>query len=154
MDEIIEIVCGHTMTVELLAKQMMAGRVKPEKMLEKLKNGGISDSGKEKVRTAKDGDISVHSTYEHVQALFDLSELGESEKYVLANLSLIPYTGISAELFCEWCEIDNFDVINNLVVEGWIRWDKEKDYISLHPVISTCLQGIVSINNSYVILLS
>ena len=140
VEEIIEIVCGHTMTIELLAKQMMAGRVKPEKMLEKLKNGGISESGKEKVRIAKDGDFSPHNTYEHIQALFDLSEIDEDEKYVLANLSLIPHTGISAELFCEWCEIEDFDVINNLAIEGWIRWDKEKDYISLHPIIGYICQ--------------
>lgn len=136
VDEIIDIVCGHTMTVELLAKQMMAGRVKPQKMLEKLKNGGISESGKEKVRTAKDGNLAMQNTYGHIQALFDLSELDEDEKYILANLSLIPHTGISADLFAEWCEIEDFDTINKLAVQGWIRWDREKDYISVHPVIA------------------
>ena len=136
IDEIIEIVCGHTMTVELLAKQMMAGRVSPEKMLEKLKNGGIGESGKEKVRTAKDGNLKAQSTFDHIQALFDLSELDEDEKYVLANLSLIPYTGISTELFCEWCEIDGFDTINSLAMDGWVRQDKERDYISVHPLLS------------------
>ena len=136
VNEIIEIVCGHTMTVELLAKQMMAGRVKPEKMLEKLKSGGISESGKEKVSHANEhGKISRENTYDHIQALFDLSDLGEAEKYVLANLSLIPHTGIPAELFKDWCEIEDFDTINKLAIEGWIRWDKGKDYISIHPVI-------------------
>lgn len=141
VDEIIEIVCGHTMTVELLAKQMMAGRVKPEKMLGKLKGGGISESGKEKVfHVNEKGEISRENTYDHIQALFDLSDLDKDEKYVLANLSLIPHTGIPAELFGEWCEFDNFDTINNLAAEGWIRWDKEKDYISLHPVVSEIFQ--------------
>ena len=136
VDEIIEIVCGHTMTVELLAKQMMAGRVKPEKMLDKLKNGGVSDSGKEKVRTAKDGKLVIQSTSDHIQALFDLSELDEDEKYVLDNLALVPHTGIAANLFCKWCEIGGFDTINELVVEGWVRWDRERDYISLHSLLS------------------
>ena len=141
VDEIIEIVDGHTMTVELLAKQMMAGRVKPEKMLEKLKSGGISESGKEKVSHANEkGEISQENTYDHIQALFDLSDLDEDEKYILANLSLIPHTGIPAELFKEWCEIEDFNIINNLSIEGWIRWNKEKDYISLHPVISEIFQ--------------
>ena len=136
VDEIIEIVCRHTMTVELLAKQMMAGRVNPEKMLDKLKGGGISESGKEKVRTSKDGKCTMQSTYYHIQALFDFSELDENKKNILANLALIPYTGISAELFKEWCELGDFDTINRLVMEGWIRWDKKKDFISLHPVIA------------------
>jgi len=152
VDEIIDIVCGHTMTVELLAKQMMAGRVKPQKMLEKLKNGGISESGKEKVRTAKDGNLAMQNTYGHIQALFDLSELDEDEKYVLANLSLIPHTGISADLFGEWCEIEDFDTINKLAVQGWIRWDKERDYISLHTLISNILHNEHNIQDVQVLI--
>ena len=136
VEEIIEIVCGHTMTVELLAKQMKAGRVKPEKMLEKLKTGGISESGKEKVGTIKDGNVAMQSTYDHIQKLFDLSGLSEDEQYILANLSLIPFTGVSTELFYEWCELETHDTINSLVTEGWIRHDKAEDEISLHPVIS------------------
>ena len=149
VDEIIEIVCGHTMTVELLAKQMMAGRVKPEKMLDKLKNGGVSDSGKEKVRTAKDGKLVIQSTSDHIQALFDLSELDEDEKYVLANLSLIPYTGIPTELFYNWCELEDYDCINRLTVEGWIRQDKELDYISLHPIVGDISFHLVKCNPEY-----
>lgn len=149
VEKIIEIVCGHTMTIELLAKQMMAGRVKPDKMLEKLKNGGISDSGKEKIFHANEkGEISRENTYEHIQALFDLSDLDEDEKNVLANLSLIPHTGISSELFCEWCEIEDFSTINNLAIEGWIRWDKEKDYISVHPVIIGLFQKKIKSNKT------
>ncbi len=136
VEEIIDIVCGHTMTVELLAKQMKVGRVKPEKMLEKLKNGGISESGKEKVGTIKDGNVAMQSTYDHIQKLFDLSGLSEDEQYILANLSLIPFTGVSTELFYEWCELETYDTINNLIAEGWIRWDKAEDEISLHPLIS------------------
>jgi tetratricopeptide (TPR) repeat protein len=123
-------------------------------MLDKLKNAGISESGKERVRTAKDGNLSMQSTFDHIQALFDLSELDEDEKYVLANLSLIPHTGISTELFCEWCEIEGFDTINNLAMEGWARWDKEKDYISVHPLLSElifhALDNMESLTSKYV----
>lgn len=135
VDEIIDLIAGHTMTVELLAKQMMAGRVTPNKMLAKLKEGGISESGKEKVRMGKDGILAAQSAYAHIQTLFDLSEIEDDEKYVLANLSLIPYTGISTELFHDWCELEDYEAINRLIVEGWIRLDEEKDCISLHPVI-------------------
>lgn len=144
VDEIIEIVCGHTMTVELLAKQMMAGRVKPEKMLDKLKNGGVSDSGKEKVRTAKDGKLAMQSTYDHIQALFDLSKLDENEKQVLANLALIPHTGISTELFHDLCELEDYECINKLALDGWIRQDKDRDYISLHPLLSELIFHILN----------
>ena len=140
VDDIIDLIAGHTMTVELLAKQMIAGRVTPNKMLAKLKEGGISESGKEKVRIGKDGILAAQSAYAHIQTLFDLSELEEKEKYVLTNLSLIPHTGILTELFYDWCELEDYEAINRLVIEGWIRLEEEKDYISLHPVVNDIIE--------------
>ncbi len=145
--EIIDIVDGHTMTVELLAKQMTAGRITPEKMLSKLKEGGIGDSGKEKVLTSKDGVRSAMRAYEHIRALFDVSGLSEDEVYILANLSLIPHTGIPTELFHDWCELDGYDDINELVHTGWVRCDKEKDFLSLHPVIGDLVFDLLNERN-------
>lgn len=136
VEQIIDLVAGHTMTVELLAKQMVAGRVKPDKMLAKLQGGAISESGKEKVHMGKDGNFSSQSAYDHIKALFDLSDLNEDEKYILANLSQIPYTGIPAELFHDWCELEDYGTLNSLATQGWVRWNMEKDYVSLHPVIA------------------
>lgn len=137
--QIIDLVAGHTMTVELLAKQMMAGRVKPEKMLAKLQEGGISESGKDKVRSGKDGMLSAKSASDHIQTLFDLSALNNDEQYILANLSLIPYTGISTELFHDLCDLEDYAGLNKLIIEGWMRHDDKDDYISLHPLIAELL---------------
>lgn len=144
VEQIIDIVGGHTITVELLAKQMMAGRVTPEKMLAKLREGGISESGKEKVRMGKDGKLSAKSAYDHIKALFDLSDLNEDEKYVLANLSLIPYTGIPAELFHDWCELKDYDTLNSLAAQGWVRWVRERDYVALHPIVADIMRDTIS----------
>lgn len=149
VEQIIDLVAGHTMTVELLAKQMMAGRVKPDKMLAKLQAGGISESGKEKVRSGKDGVLSAQSAYDHIRALFDLSELCEDERHILANLSLIPYTGISAEMFHDLCELKDNETVNQLVLEGWIRFDECIDVISLHPVVCDIARGLLTLNLSW-----
>ena len=134
--EIIEIVAGHTMTIELLAKQMMAGRVKPDKMLERLKETGISESGNEKVAISKDDKLRRGSAYEHIRVVFDLAELNEEEKNILSNLALMPYTGVLTELFVEWCGLAGFEVINRLVLNGWITNINDKKNICLHPIIS------------------
>lgn len=134
--EIIKIVCGHTMMVELFAKQMMLGRIKPQEMLDKLRKDGITGTGDEKICNVKDGKIIVQNLHDHIRALFDMTVLDEKERAVITNLSLIPYTGMGLERFCDWCKISNFDVINKLIVGNWIRLDYKKDYISLHPVIS------------------
>ena len=141
--EIIEIVAGHTMTIELLAKQMMAGRVKPDKMLKRLKEIGISDAGKEKVAISKDDNFRRGSAYEHIKILFDITKLNNEDIYILENLTFIPYTGIYTDKFCEWCEIGGYDNINNLINSGWIKINKYEDVISLHPLISEVIQGNV-----------
>ena len=136
VSELIKYVDRHTITIELLAKQCKASRIKPSKMLEKLKASGISTSGKEKVRINKDGRLSVESTLAHLHAIFDITDLTENQKYVLMNLSLLPPSGVSCEDFAGWCEIDNYDDINSLENSGWLRIDDETDYVSLHPIIS------------------
>ena len=151
--EIIEIVAGHTMTIELLAKQMMAGRVKPDKMLERLKETGISESGKEKVAVSKDDNFKRGSAYEHILALFDLANLNEDEKNVLSNLALMPYTGILADLFVEWCELEDFDVVNKLIYEGWIKHNNKTDKIALHPLMAELIVAEF-INDKYCKILS
>ena len=135
VEQIIDLVAGHTMVVELLAKQMMAGRITPAKMLEKLQVG-ISNSGHEKVKSGKDGMLAKRSAYEHIQMLFNISELNDKEKYILANLSLLPYTGVPVELFHDWCELEDYEELNELAANGWIKVNKETDYVSMHPVIA------------------
>lgn len=143
VDLIIDLVDGHTMTVELLAKQMKSGRATPQKMLDTLRKGGIGESGKEKVESGKDSNLSRQSAYDHIRALFDVSDLDENEIYILGNLSLIPHSGISTEQFKDWCELEDYETINSLVSEGWIRWDEEKDFISLHPVVSDIMFELI-----------
>ena len=143
INEIIDMISGHTITIELLAKQMMAGRIKPQQMLDKLREGGISESGSEKVRIVKDGNITIQNTYGHIKALFDISGLEENEKYILSNLSLVPVTGISTEKFFEWCEIKNYDEINDLIRQGWIMYNAEKECIFIHSLV-----GELFLNNA------
>lgn len=147
VEQIIGIVCGHTLTVELLAKQMMASRISPKTMLEKLQNGGIRESGKEKVYSGKDGVLLVQNTHAHIRALFDLSRLNDDELYILKNLSIVPRRGISAEVFYAWCELNSYDRINELTQAGWIYWDEENDFYSLHPLIADILQNQITISD-------
>ena len=136
VDEIIEYIDRHTMTIELLAKQMMAGRIKPDTLLSNLKETGLKESGKENISVQKDDCYLKANAFEHIRLIFDLSGLNEDEIEIMAYLSLIPYTGILTEHFKDWCELDTYDTINSLVQQGWVRRDKVKDLISLHPVIS------------------
>ena len=139
--EIISLVEGHTMTVELVAKQIDAQWATPGEILEKLKSAGLYGIGEEEVDSGKDNAFSSRSAYGHIKALFDLSVFGapekENELYLLHNLCLMPYTGIDKRLFAQWCELEEHGgkgVVNRLIKNGWVR--ESHQMISLHPVVA------------------
>lgn len=144
VDEIIELVDGHTLAVELIAKQIEAEWATADEILEKLKTTGVYGIGDAMVDSGKDNNFSVKSSYNHIKSLFDLSVFKKNVDalYILTNLALIPYTGIDKKLFAKWCELDkhggktNFD---NLVKSGWIKSNEENAFVSLHPIVADVL---------------
>ena len=69
------------------------------------------------------------SAQEHVRVLFDMPGLNEQEKFILANLSLIPHAGIPGELFHDWCKLNSYDEIKILrTVVGLERMRKMNRY--------------------------
>lgn len=136
VEQILNLYQGHTMAVELIAKQMRASNMTPRQMLDKLHAGGFSDSGRESVIHAKDGMNTKMNIHSHIRRLFDVAELSEDQVYVLANLSLIPPSGIAKRQFHDWCKLDTYEDINELIKSGWIRQEEGSEMIFLHPVIA------------------
>lgn len=132
VNEILNIFQGHTLATELLAKQMMASRFNPAKMFERLESKGLRESGKEKVKHGQ----KQKNAYSFLKEIFDVAELSEDYLYVLVNLSLIIPEGIDVKIFYDFCKLETYDIINELAFSGWINFDKEKDIISMHPLIA------------------
>ncbi len=142
--EIIDYVNGHTLTVELIAKQAGAGFSTPIEMFDKLKEG-MAEIGTDEIYFTKDNEQHRATAFDHITALFNIANLDKQEKYVLANMSLIPLTGIKAKLFRKWCELEDFNVVNTLINGGWlIRVD---DVIKMHPVINEVARTIFDKGN-------
>lgn len=135
-EQILSLYQYHTMAVELIAKQMNVSCTTPTEMLEKLNAGGFSNSGRERIVHSKDGSSPKQNIYEHIRRLFDVSELRESQVYVLANLSLLPPSGIDKRQFHDWCNLESYEDINMLTESGWVRYEEKSKMISLHPVIA------------------
>lgn len=133
--ELIRLVDCHTMAVELLAKQLRAAGVEPAELLERLKVHGISGSGNEKVCAGKDGDFSRQHAFAHISTLFDVAALSSQQQEILADLSLLPYTGIAKGRMREWCAWQDYETLNQLVEAGWVR-DDPAGIISLHPLVA------------------
>lgn len=134
VEKIIDYVGGHTLTVELIARQTKNGFVTPTEKLIKLKEHGIYASGKEKILSYKDNKQRTETVFNHIVTLFNIADLNEFQKYVLANMSLIPPNGIDARNFKDWCELEDFNVVNFLIRNGWL--ERTDDKIKMHPVLS------------------
>ena len=138
LDELLDIIQGHTLTIELIARLMTAKHMKLNAMLEQIKKAGISPTltGKVHHKTSK-----AQTVYSHIETLFDLASLSDEEFSVMCNLSLMPLAGVSFEHFMEWCQYNNGVIITNLIERSWIKYDNETDVISLHPVIANIVRN-------------
>lgn len=145
ISEIIDLVGRHTMTIELIAKQMMMSRIKPIDMLNKLSNFGFNNLAKEKIKHRKDYKLNSKSISEHIYALFSFSKISDVQKSILLNLTFIPHIGVNIEKFKEMSDLDSFEDINYLIDLGWIRIN-DCDVISLHPVIADVIRAKIDYN--------
>lgn len=134
IDDIIEIVDRHTMTVELIAKQLRTSEIEPIILYDKLKSlEGITSANKDKVKLRKDKKLNNKSIMMHLEVVFNTAKLSDFEKYILMNMSLIANVKIDKLEFMKWCDIDDAEGINSLIDKGWIEFRDSK--ISLHQII-------------------
>lgn len=142
VDEILNLINCHTITVELIAKQMRSSHKTPAKMLELLKETGVNTNLKDKV-VHSTGDLSM-SSFDYIRQMFCISNLSEEEKHVMCCMTMLPYTGIDLEKFKDWCDFESYDDINSLISKSWLMLNEETDNLSMHPVICDVVKDQLS----------
>lgn len=133
VDEILRLVGCHTITVELLAKQMKASFITVQKMLGILKEQGVKTQLKEKVRY--DGAAAAQSAFGYIKDLFQLAKLTDDETELLRNMCMVPPRGINVPLLGEILELEDFDTVNSLLHKSWLMLDEESGDLMMHPII-------------------
>ncbi len=128
--KIINLIKGHTLGIELIAKYMQSSRKKPEEMY-KLLEKGINPNIAGKVNHLYEN----NTIYNYIKTLFDLSKITEEEKDVLKNLSMFSIEGIEFGILLELCDYEDGFTIDNLIKKNWILHDWQTDNIALHPLI-------------------
>lgn len=146
MDNIIAKVAGHTLTVELIAKQIASSYLTIAEASALVDKCGFSEMASEKVVFSKDNIEHAAKTREIITALFEADCLTDEMKSILKTMSLIGDKGIDVRLFCSIIESDSFDDVNSLIRDGWI-WLSGTE-ISLHPVIKETIHCWVWSNKS------
>lgn len=128
--ELLQILDGHPLSIRLFASAMSSNRITPSKMLTILQQGG------QQHMTGKVAD----SIFGRLKKVFSLSAMTEEEMLVLKNLVLMPLTGVDVAEFYEWCQLDDFDVIDGLIRKSWVVHDEAADQVHLHPLIRDLMQ--------------
>jgi len=162
---LIEVVHGHTLMVVLMARTLREGYggVTPETILAALNKHDLSEADFPKVHSHKDRNFLEAQLYEHMKALFDLTNVTEPARNVLRCAALLPDGGMDGDLFqncvvpprkpllkrlldrLSWRKKPDLpeerDWVNKLVKTGWLA--RSGDLLTIHPVIrEVCLKEL------------
>ena len=123
---------GHPLSIRLVASAMKSNRISPEEMCQIIgKNSDIRDKTTEK---------ATETIKTRLKQVFSVSALTEEEVSVLKNLVIMPLNGIDVRTFYEWCNFDDYDVIDGLIQKSWVVHNSAEDKVNLHPIVKDIMK--------------
>ena len=137
-DEIIRLVHGHTLVLELIARQIAAGNLSVMRALELIRENGFSRFSEEKIGNFKDSEEVYDTLSAIIQSLFDAAGLPDSQRIILKLLALLNVHGLEADVLQRFYPQISSEALHVLSEQGWIYSDKT---VHLHPVIAETVQN-------------
>lgn len=133
LDRIIEKTAGHTLVLELIAKQIAKSYLSIKTASALAGQYGFLHIAPEKVVYTKDF-VTYHETVCVILAqLFEVAQISEEKSLLLKILTFFGSQGIDADLFARILNLPFQDNINELHTEGWLHL--EEKHLTMHPVI-------------------
>ena len=132
INELIETVHHHTLSVEMIAKLLEKGLHTPKEILEHLKENSADPESADKIKISKDGISANETYYSHIRSLFSLYLLDKSYQDIMRNL--IIFNEVRIRYFAKMLELNDTNGINELCELGFIE-NIHADIITLHPMI-------------------
>lgn len=133
LDNIICRIKGHTLVLELIARQIASSYLTLKEASELVDTHGFAAMAPEKVIYSKDAEVYPETLRNIITALFEADHLSVQMKDLLKVMSLIDGAGIDIRLLHDVLAIESKDDANTLIRDGWMVLDDK--IISLHPVI-------------------
>lgn len=136
IDQLIDLLGGHPLSIRLIASIMKSRRITPDNMLRLLQ--GSTEQLRQNNASA------AQMIFTRLREVFSLAELTLRELLVLKNLALLPFSGIEVETLYQWCGWEDYEVIDGLIDRNWVRHVPETDMVSIHPLICRIILDEVS----------
>ncbi|MBQ9991544.1 MAG: hypothetical protein IJP31_11505 [Lachnospiraceae bacterium] len=124
---------GHTLVLELIAKQIGSSHMTLAKARELVDEQGFPQMAPEKVDYEKDGQTDRETIGNIIDVLFQKNHLSKEKRILLKTLSLTGIGGIEINLYQRIFQLESKDDINDVIKDGWLML--KGDMISMHPVI-------------------
>lgn len=134
VEAIISVLHRHTFAVELAARLLGNGIIRPNALLKKLEAQKAALDTEEKIGTVKDGHNRKATYYGHIHSLFALYRLSQPKQDILRSLTLLPQDGIPIWRFASWMGLRNGNVLQDLIEMGLIQPKNDRE-ILMHPMI-------------------
>lgn len=137
IEDMMELVDCHTMTVELLAKYLRDTEELPSSLLRRMmEKEGITSLQEGEVKHRKDRKRREENVDRHLLFLFNLSGFSEAEAELMRSLALLGYVRMLRGSFLEHCNVEQKEeALEHLIKTGWVEWEEQSDKISLHQII-------------------
>lgn len=136
---IAESVDGHTLLVELIARQIARDYLPLSAAVVLAQEFGFSHISETRVDYVKDQQ-TVRMTIEGILAqLLQVDRYTGNERHIMKLLSLFDAPGIPAQAFRTLADLKSMETINMLEDSGWLKTDH--DWLSMHPVLREYVQS-------------
>lgn len=132
-EQILKHIDGHTLVLELIAKQIANSHITISKAAFLTDEYGFSAIAPEKVDYEKDSKHINDTIGNIIDALFEANALSEEKKTLLKVASLLGDNGIDINQFHQIMKLVSKDDLNELIKDGWLTISD--DTISMHNVI-------------------
>lgn len=132
-EQILKRIGGHTLVLELIAKQIANSHITISSALSLMNEYGFSAIAPEKVDYEKDFELTNDTIGNIIDALFEASALSIEKKALMKVASLIGDNGIDINQFQKIMKLGSKDDLNQLIQDGWLMISG--DVISMHRVI-------------------
>lgn len=137
--EIVNRTKGHTLILELIAKQIGSSHeITLSGVSSIVKEHGFSSIAPERVDYEKDDKTESRTIGDIIDALFEANRLSETERSFMKAASLLGEQGMDINEFHQILELETKDDANELIKNGWLTFSENK--ISMHPVIQESVQ--------------
>ena len=136
MRALIGAVDGHVMTIDLMARTLNRGRIRkitPDTLLSALRENTLPEMKTHRIATDYNQSVEKSQIYQHLSALFNVSQVSDLHQDILRFAVLLPEEGLSCGILDHMTTEEELDAFEELVESGWLMY--QADRIKIHPVI-------------------